>query len=696
MRFRLVSIFLIIGLIISHQSVGAKSLAPILPGHEITLLEDGLELDWFVPPAQFSQDSPGRLEIKIEGFSQDNRPGALHLPVSGVLIAIPEEGEPVLEIVQLEVIPVSLPLSPAVNKNPIGVGNDAAGRIMGGVYPSITRQDHVKDSPIYLESAGVLRGVHLSRLVFHPVFLREGSFQSVNHIKIRLSYNVPNINQATASPEDPILATVRSMVINPQHVYAVDKPTPTTIRPTFLPEEKVAAIDVESTGLIAVTHDNLQAIGFPVGSVDPNRLHLMHAGSEIAYQWSGDDDSIFENQERLLFFAEPRFSRWTKTDTYILWQGETAGLRMDSRPANPTSLSAGVAEAEILIEANTTYTPDCYCAPIPAGRDGDRWVWQEMIRSASDGVVEYDFTFQLSSVNPSQTASLTLWLIGMTDLLIPLDHNVLVSVNGKSLGELTWDGKAAINETLPISPDTLLVGENTITLALPGMDGVDFEGAWLDAFELQYALGSDPGGENLLFIGEDTPHAYQVRLNSLTGMLGYDVTEPSLPIALTNLQVIEPNTVAIEDPDNEGGEHRYWLTTESGIDLPTHLRLLTPLQTGGDFSGVDYLIIAPASFIPALSELVSLREKQGLSVAIEDIQAIYDTFSDGRSDPAALQAYLTHAYEAGQSDRFMCCWWGTGHPIQNATKFRPLRHLSLLTWQMSILGPGKLLRIIAM
>lgn len=618
--------------------------ALVLPDRETTLLEDGLELDWYVPPVQFSKDSEGKTKIKIEGFSQDNRPGALRLPVSGVLIAIPEGDEPVLEIVKIEEIPLNIPISPEVNKIPSGVVRDEAGQIIGGAFSPIAGENSASANPISLEPAGILRGVHLTRLVFHPVIFKDKSFQSVKHVQIRVSYNVPSKSTDAPSVEDPILGTVRSMVINPQHVVAVDETSLTTIRSNFLPGGDVAAIEVESTGLIAITRDNLQAIGFPVGSVNPNRLHLTRAGSEIAYQWSGDDDTIFQENERLLFYSEPRFSRWTKADVYYLWQGESGGFRMDSQPANPTGLSAGVAWAKTLAEVNRIYTPDCYCAPIPAGRDGDRWVWERMERSKSDGEAKYTFAVQLPSVDPAQTAKITLWLIGITDLPAAPDHKVNISVNLKSLGEVTWDGKAAVNTTLSIPSGTLQVGENTITLALPGMDGVDFEGAWLDAFWLRYAIGSDPGGESILFTGLDTPHAYQFSLNSITGLRGYDVTNPMMPIALTDIEVIETKTIVVGDAA-ENGARRYWLSTESGIKSPSHLRLLTPLQTGGDFTGVDYLIITPADFIPALGGLVALREDQGLSVAIEDIQAIYDVFGDGRSDPTAIKAYLAHAYE---------------------------------------------------
>lgn len=644
MRRHLVFLFLIYGLITPHRSTAATNPAPVLSGREITLTEYGLEIDWYIPPTKVSQDSEGKTEFTIEGFYPDNRPGALRLPVSGLLIATPANEVPLLEIVQLEVNHANIPVSPAVNKVPAGVLHDDRGQAIGGAFLSTTEGKSVEAAPLYLEPAGVVRGVHLTRLIFHPILFRDESIQFVKHIQIRLSYNVPRESTAIADAKDPILGVVKSMVVNPQHVEAVQQTSLSTVTPTVLPDGKVAAIDVESRGLIAITRDNLQSIGFPVSSVNPNHLQLTHAGGEIAYQWLGDEDAIFEKHEKLLFYSEPRFSRWTRADVYYLWEGETAGLRMKSRSATSTGLPPGLAWTEKLVEVNRIYTPDCYCAPIPAGRDGDRWVWEKMERSKSDGDKTYNFTVQLPSVDLTQTASITIWQIGITDLPAVPDHKVMVSVNATSLGDITWDGKAAVDAILSIPPETLQVGENIITLVLPGIEGIDFEGAWLDAFLLRYAIGSDSNGESILFSGLDAPHAYQISLNSITGLRAYDVTDPTLPIKLTNLKVVDPNIITFGDPEGNGAR-RYWLSTENGISPPSNLRLLNPLVTGGDFTGVDYLIITTADFIPALGELVALRESQGLSVAVEDIQSIYDAFGDGRSDPEALRAYLTYAYE---------------------------------------------------
>ena len=70
------------------------------------------------------------------------------------------------------------------------------------------------------------------------------------------------------------------------------------------------------------------------------------------------------------------------------------------------------------------------------------------------------------------------------------------------------------------------------------------------------------------------------------------------------------------------------------------MRLATDLQP---LNGADYLILAPALFMPVLNALIALRERQGLLVAVADLQAIYDA-GDGRPTPAAIHAYLQAAY----------------------------------------------------
>jgi hypothetical protein len=59
--------------------------------------------------------------------------------------------------------------------------------------------------------------------------------------------------------------------------------------------------------------------------------------------------------------------------------------------------------------------------------------------------------------------------------------------------------------------------------------------------------------------------------------------------------------------------------------------------------GADLLIVTVPQFRAALAPLVAAREAQGLRVAVVDVTQVYDAFTHGRTDPAAIRALVRHA-----------------------------------------------------
>ncbi len=630
----------------------------------VTATAAGLLVDWRAPEAQLVSRADGTTDVSLPGYSQTSQPGAPMLPFASVLVAVPLDAIPTVQVVLIEETDRPLPGPLALAPYPQGVQRDAAGQLIGGNYePALSVQSALSvqpvqsnaSEPVVLEPAGVMRGVRLARLVFYPArpigMFPEARLRVTTHVRVSITFagqlqgNLPS----RASP-DPLLAALRRAVINPDQVQPstftiqnpsiklVAKPQGLNDAGSFLTE-----IEVSTPGVTAITYAALLAGGFPVGNVDPKNLHLAHAGSanEIAAEWDGNTNAIFEPGERLLFYAEPRFSRWTSTDIYFLWQDViTPGLRMQNRSALPAG-QQGIAWADQTAEVNQLYTPDCFCGTLPAGRDGDRWTWDDLKRP---GHSTASYSIALPPVNATQPATLTVWLIGYTDIpAVSPDHRVNVAINNVLLGNVTWKGQQAITATLPIPPG-LLRTTNTITLTLPGLPGVGIEGTWLDAFSIRYARGSAPFGYSISFTGEPTAHVYTLALSSIAGLRAYDVTNPDRPLRLTNV-ITSGYTISLSDP-LAGGSHRYALTTSSGLLLPVAVRPAQSLQMTGSFTGADYVMIAPADFIPALGNLIALRRSQGLTVAVENVQAIYDVYGDGRPDPAAIRAYLAHAYAA--------------------------------------------------
>ena len=617
---------------------------PAAPPSQLLVTETatGLVLEWRAPAAQFIEVAGGEIQVLIEGFSQLSHPGLPQLPFAAVLVAIPPGANPVLEINQIEGETIPLPAQLAIAPQANGVRQAPDGRVIGGAFQPAEKSSAFENAPLELELLGVQRGVRLARLVFYPARPDGDSLRLTTYIRATLRFEGVVDLSASAAAGDPILGALETTVINPD--YLVPRPREISqlemLSPALPDAETTAAIEVSQRALTAITYADLAAAGYPLSGVDPANLHLARGGQEVAWQWDGDGDAKFEAGERLLFFADPRFSRWTETDTYLLWHDGTPGLTMENRSADPAGLSPGTARVEKTFEQNAIYTPECYCAPIPPGRDGDRWVWDRLQRPDRPAA---SYTIDLPDLDSAQPASLELWLIGYTDLFAAPDHRVDVTFNDQVVGQAEWDGKQAINLSFSLPASALNPGSNTLTLSLPGLAGVSVEGVWLDAFTVRYTRQSQAASESVFFSGEATPKSYTLSLNSSSGAGGYDVTEPDRPVKLDDLNLGPGNSLSLGDVAG-GGPHRYWITGEAGITSPTTVRLVPPLQAGPGFPGADYVIITAAEFVPGLSDLIDLRQSQGLAVVVEDLQAIYDAFGGGRPDPQAIRSYLAHAY----------------------------------------------------
>lgn len=605
---------------------------------------EGLTLEWQAPAPQLSPEPDGTIKVNITGYSHLNQPGLPQLPFAAVLVAIPAGTSPVLEIEQVDAREIPLPAPISTAPVPGDVERAPDGAIMGGAFKLSQETTFVSSEALELERLGRVRGFELARLVFYPVKQQGENLISTTFLRASLRFSPDDATPRIADQSakfDPTSGVLASLVINPGDLQP-HSTAPHTLDENLLGQAEAlrVAVEVNQRGLTAITRAMLSAAGIPVAELDPSRLSLTRAGVEIAAQWDGDGDDLFESGERILFYADPRFSRWTNSDIYFLWQGDAPGLRMESRSADPSGLLSGTPWVGIEAEQNKIYTPECYCAPIPAGRDSDRWIW-DRLQLPDRSTASY--AIDLADIDASQAAKLNLWLIGFTDLFTSPDHHVQVLFNEIPVGDVVWDGKQAVETTFSIPASALKVGSNNVTLSLPGLPGVNVEGVWLDAFSLSYARGAQFSSDSVLFRAETGPNAYSFKLNSTGTLRAYDVSEPDQPVILNDLAVGQDSTISLGYAGLAGDGH-FWATNEAGILAPISLRPASGLNLAAPFTGADYLIISPPDFMPALANLISLRQSQGLNVAVAEIQSIYDSFGDGRPQPEAIRSFLAHAY----------------------------------------------------
>ncbi|RMF01457.1 MAG: hypothetical protein D6768_10605, partial [Chloroflexi bacterium] len=409
-------------------------------------------------------------------------------------------------------------------------------------------------------------------------------------------------------------------------------------------------IVVSQAGLTALTRADLQAAGVPVDSLDPRTLQISYGTSfaPVAILVEGESDGVFDSADRVLFFANPAFSRYTTEDVYFLTWGATSPPRMATRPGSPAGLPVGIAWRSAQAERNQVYEP------LYQGRNGDAWYWNSLSQSCYiAGGVSSSYSISLAAplVNATTPATLTVWLQGAsTDSANP-DHKTWVYFNNNFAGQTQWDGEQQVALSVPLDAGWLQNGSNTIRVTLPGLDNgngvcesgeVLAEKTYVDAFELAYPTATG-GSSQLRFWGQAGQKQYTLGGWPSAALRVLDVTDPLSPQVVSGVQVSGGGPVSLSLGDASAAPAEYLVAPESAILSPLRLE---PAQLLADPpGGADYILITHPDFAAAVAPLAAHRAGQGLRVFTADVQAVYDSFGGGRATPEAIRAFLQHAYQ---------------------------------------------------
>jgi hypothetical protein len=81
---------------------------------------------------------------------------------------------------------------------------------------------------------------------------------------------------------------------------------------------------------------------------------------------------------------------------------------------------------------------------------------------------------------------------------------------------------------------------------------------------------------------------------------------------------------------------------------PAQLALNQPSNWHRSMRGYDLVVLSHRDFLESLKPLKNLRENQGYSVALVDVEDVYDEFSFGSKDPRAIKDFLQRASSSWQ------------------------------------------------
>ena len=121
------------------------------------------------------------------------------------------------------------------------------------------------------------------------------------------------------------------------------------------------------------------------------------------------------------------------------------------------------------------------------------------------------------------------------------------------------------------------------------------------------------------------------------------MSTPGQPIRLEGAEAkLEGDHYQLTFGDQEASKRRYAAAAPAGLLKPAAMQLPpSPLETPAN--GADYIVIAHPSLVEAVQPLLTWRQEQGLRTTLVTTEQVFDRFSQGVPDPAAITDFLRWA-----------------------------------------------------
>ncbi|MCC7265399.1 MAG: type IX secretion system sortase PorU [Candidatus Latescibacteria bacterium] len=513
--------------------------------------------------------------------------------------------------------------------------------------------------PARLSAVGYVRDQRVVGVTFGPQQLGKDRVSRYDQVEVVVHFGGSGVS-SPVRPDRWGEELYQSLLVNYEQARGWRHRNRGAAKPAQAPEGQTFRVVVRESGMYRITGQDLAAAGVELAGLDPAQIALQYGGgralpvlrpaeldlAEVATVVEDGGDGRFDPEDYLLFYGEG-LERWeyqrdtgrylyrrnlyTRDNVYFLVLGAATGKRAqrrsgalaDSAPQRPASYRARLheeSEERILIQHKDI-------------NSGYEWYWQEFTGNARN----FPLTVQGAAEGPVQ---IRLAFFGNTDA----EHPFVVKWNDAEVGRVSFKGS---------KPDTLRLeaaqgvkeGQNAL-----GLVHLNKQGTRFDWYELEYSRAFLAQRGELNF---EYPVSGGVSEFALSG---FGEGRPRLFDVSANLAEIDDfaydqatGRVQFQDGPNEI-PHHYLAVLPSRWKRPFRIESAAPAGLKAAGQGAEYVLISHGDFMDAAQRLGQWRARDDrfgrpFSVKVVDVQAIYDEFSGGLVDPAAIRNFLRYAYE---------------------------------------------------
>ena len=429
---------------------------------------------------------------------------------------------------------------------------------------------------------------------------------------------------------------------------------------------------VEKSGVYKVTKQFLASLGFNVNT-DPRNIKIYGNGGrmlpllnslpysddleENAIQFIGESDGVFNDSDYILFYAEG-VDTWNEESLtsvnlyddksyYYVTSSGGVGKRIQNAtiPSGSPSLTFNQFDYIYYYEKDL----------VNIGKLGRRWFGEQFIVNN-----QQNFTFTIPNVDTSVPVGLRINLASASYG----NSSFNIAVNGQNIGNVSFNALANFGSNFGF--ESQYSGDLSLSSPLLIVDlkynngGVPSSNGYLDFIELKAKCNLSGYNKQFVFYNNDEQNNIGVGQYVLSNAASieqvWDVTDITNAVSFPNNG---QNTFSFKV--NLGAKRRYVVVEDLDFYIPLkeanarvfnqNLKGTVFLNNQGVFQDIDYLIITPAFLISQAERLANFhRANSGLKVKVVTTESIYQEFSSGKQDVAAIRNLVRYVYFNASSE----------------------------------------------
>ena len=422
----------------------------------------------------------------------------------------------------------------------------------------------------------------------------------------------------------------------------------------------------------------------PFKNTDNNEFDLI----ENSIQLVGEEDGSFDNNDFILFYGvgtkgfqgdnfDTNINPYSDESYYFITSGGGLGNRIQQM-LEPSG------EATTIIDKYNNYQffESDELNPAKVGR---RW-----LSNRFDIESEQAFTLNFPNLVSGEFMNVKVKVASASET----STSMAISINGTSLDPLIFT---------PIDDPVLLDSKQFIGEVPSGNENI--------VFNLIYNNGGNPSSigyldyisaEALVLLkGDNKQMPFRWNQASTTSGIGeyqinnasqfsqvWDITDPNMIVSKTN-----GGNSLFSFKTNLGEPRHYVAVNPSNYYEPIKInQSYVPNQNlkgtifndeSGNFKDIDYLIVTPSSLLQAATKLADHRyQMDGINIKVVTLNHIYEEFSSGKQDIAAIRNFVKYIYDNASSEdnriKYLCLFGDTSYDykdrISNNNNMVPTYH----------------------